>query len=104
MQILADMLKENKILRSLSLEHNNLNEECIKILCGPLTGPDPLNTTLEELSLSGNVLAEHCYKTIADMLRTNPNIRKIDLSWTQLTYSAAAALAEAIPSCSYAFK
>ena len=73
-------LKKNKILKSLLLEYNELNEPCLLVLCESLKE----NETLETLNIYENNLTENGLNAITEMLKTNKSLTSLSLNLSHL--------------------
>jgi hypothetical protein len=101
---LSSLLFFNDSLTHLNLRATGLNQRALSHLTDALTEranlwkfKDPMTkqSPLSELDLSANALKDNAAESLADVLRTNPNLKKLDLSENNINQKGARALIEA---------
>ncbi|XP_073453535.1 NACHT, LRR and PYD domains-containing protein 3-like [Aquarana catesbeiana] len=78
---ICSIMSTNKLLTSLDLTYNMLQDSGVKILCEGLKDPA---CTLQELSLCGCELSPSCCDDLRSVLITNRSLTKLDLSFNNL--------------------
>jgi Ran GTPase-activating protein (RanGAP) involved in mRNA processing and transport len=90
-EAIADFLKNNNTLTSLTLTRNSMGDEGAKIIANALRE----NRTLISLHLDRNRIGDEGIKEIADALKHNPILTSIDLSWNFIGSKGAQAVINA---------
>ncbi|XP_070622860.1 NACHT, LRR and PYD domains-containing protein 3-like isoform X2 [Erythrolamprus reginae] len=76
-EYLAEVLRKNHKLNVLHLYLENADDKTVEVLCEGLKHPE---CTIEALQLDGEFLTESCSKYLAEVLRKNQRLRKLELS------------------------
>jgi hypothetical protein len=90
---LAQALKVNKILKDLSLKLNRLDDKAGSKLCIDLLNN---SSNLETLSLSSNSLGHMFCESLAEFLKLNTSIKRLDISCNFIDDSNAATLKDSL--------
>lgn len=94
--ILSQSLRTNTTLEYLNLHNNGINAEGINILITNLK----YNTCIKKLNLSANYMNADDFKhggyAIADLLRVNSTLEKLDLNQTHLNEGSFGAIMDAL--------
>ena len=90
---MAQALKVNKVLKSLSLKLNRLDDKAGSKLCIDLLNN---SSNLESLSLSSNSLGHMFCESLAEFLKLNRSIKSLDISCNFIDDSNAATLKDSL--------
>ncbi|XP_029935747.1 NACHT, LRR and PYD domains-containing protein 14-like [Myripristis murdjan] len=95
---LASALKSNPHLAYLDLSHNNLKDSGVKLLCAGLESP---NCRLKTLRLDHCVLSPGSCASLASVLKSNPHLTELDLSYNYVLDPGVKLLSDGLesPSC-----
>ncbi|XP_056113408.1 NACHT, LRR and PYD domains-containing protein 14-like [Rhinichthys klamathensis goyatoka] len=95
---LSSVLRSNPSLRELDLSGNYINELGVKILSDLLADPQ---CKLEKLGLRSCRITDYGCTVLSSALRSNPSLRKLDLSGNAFTYSGVKQISDLLkhPQC-----
>ncbi|CAD7696291.1 unnamed protein product [Ostreobium quekettii] len=96
MRSIVHLLKINRNLKSLQLEGNCITSAGAASLAAVLSHSSNTGPALHRLSLRGNPLGDEGVAAIAEALRTNVNIRHLDLGRTDMGEKGIVALCAAL--------
>lgn len=92
-RFIASALKVNKSLRHISLKLNRLDDKAGSKLCNDL---EQNKSVIESLNLSSNLLANMFCESLAEYLKINESIKKLDVSCNEIEESNAATLKDSL--------
>ncbi|XP_040590063.1 NACHT, LRR and PYD domains-containing protein 4A-like isoform X2 [Mesocricetus auratus] len=95
---LSDVLKRNKILKSLDISSNDLKDEGLKVLCKSLSLPD---SALKSLIVERCLITTSGCQHLAEVLSSNQNLTILQVSNNKLQDTGVKLLCDAIkqPNC-----
>ena len=92
-RFIASALKVNKSLRHISLKLNRLDDKAGSKLCNDL---EQNKSVIESLNLSSNLLGNMFCESLAEYLKLNESIKKLDISCNEVEESNAATLKDSL--------
>ncbi|XP_003786096.1 leucine-rich repeat-containing protein 45 [Otolemur garnettii] len=95
-EALGKLLRQNKSIRSLTLEWNSLGawEDAFATFCGGLAA----NSTLWHLDLRNNQISHKGAEDLALALKNNTTLQQLDLRWNNIGLLGGRALVNCLPS------